>query len=67
MIGTTSTPEKAAIAKGNGAEHVINYSHESVVERVKELTGGEGVHGIFDGVGKDTYVCPLSPLRLALC
>jgi len=55
VIGTTSTPEKAAIAKENGAEHVILYTKESVVDRVNELTGGQGVHGIIDGVGKDTW------------
>ena len=55
VIGTTSTEEKAALAKANGAEHVILYGKgESVPDRVLELTGGQGVHAIFDGVGKDT-------------
>ena len=54
MIGTTSTPEKAELAKKNGAEHVILYTKENTAERVKEITNGEGVHAIFDGVGKDT-------------
>jgi NADPH:quinone reductase len=56
VIGTTSTPEKAEIAKRHGADHVILYKHEDVVQRVLEITNGEGVHAIFDGVGKDTYV-----------
>ena len=56
VIGTTSTPEKAALAKQHGADHVILYTRENVVERVLELTGGEGVHVVYDGVGKDTYV-----------
>ena len=56
VIGTTSTPEKAALAKAHGADHVILYTRENVVERVLELTGGEGVHVVYDGVGKDTYV-----------
>ena len=56
VIGTTSTPEKAAIAKAHGADHVILYTKENVVERVLELTNGEGVHVVYDGVGKDTYV-----------
>ena len=56
VIGTTSTPEKAALAKAHGADHVILYTKEDVVQRVLELTNGEGVHAIFDGVGKDTYV-----------
>ena len=60
VIGTTSTPEKAAIAKAHGADHVILYKQEDTVQRVLELTNGEGVHAIFDGVGKDT--CVLQPL-----
>ena len=56
VIGTTSTPEKAEIAKSYGADHVILYKQEDTVQRVLELTNGEGVHAIFDGVGKDTYV-----------
>ena len=54
VIGTTSTPEKAAIAKAHGADHVVLYKDEDTVERVLALTGGQGVHAIFDGVGKDT-------------
>ena len=54
VIGTTSTPEKAEIAKKHGADHVILYPTENTVERVLEITNGEGVHVIYDGVGKDT-------------
>jgi NADPH2:quinone reductase len=55
VIGTASTPEKAELAKQNGAEHVINYSKDSIVDKVLELTDGKGVQGIYDGVGKDTW------------
>lgn len=55
VIGTTSTKEKAEFAKKNGADHVILYKEEDTVTRVLEITKGEGVHAIFDGVGKDTY------------
>ena len=54
VIGTTSTPEKAALAKENGADHVILYKQEDVVKKTLELTNGEGVNVIYDGVGKDT-------------
>jgi len=54
VIGTTSTPEKAELAKSYGADHVILYKSENVTERVLEITGGAGVDGIFDGVGRDT-------------
>ncbi|KAG9222271.1 hypothetical protein CCMSSC00406_0006568 [Pleurotus cornucopiae] len=55
VIGTTSTPEKAELAKANGADHVILYKSEDTVQRVLEITNGEGVDAIFDGVGKDTF------------
>ena len=54
VIGTTSTSEKAAVAKSHSVDHVILYKSENVAERVLEITGGLGVHAIFDGVGKDT-------------
>jgi NADPH:quinone reductase len=57
IIGTTSSPEKAKIAKEYGADHVILYNQENTVQRVLEITNGEGVHAVYDGVGKDTYVC----------
>ncbi len=42
VIGTTSSEEKAQIAKENGCDHVIIYTKEDFVERVKELTNGQG-------------------------
>lgn len=54
VIGTTSTEEKARIAKEHGADHVILYRQEDTVQRVSEITNGEGVHAVYDGVGKDT-------------
>ncbi|KAL7285067.1 hypothetical protein ACG7TL_000158 [Trametes sanguinea] len=56
VIGTTSTEEKAAVARAHGADHVIIYTKENVVDRVLELTNGEGVHVVYDGVGKDTFL-----------
>jgi NADPH2:quinone reductase len=56
VIGTTSTKEKAELAKKAGADHVILYKDEDVVKRTLEITEGKGVHAVFDGVGKDTYV-----------
>ncbi|KAH9928988.1 NAD(P)-binding protein [Amylocystis lapponica] len=55
VIGTTSTPEKAALARAHGVDHVIIYPVEDTVQRVLEITNGEGVHAVFDGVGKDTF------------
>jgi len=63
LIGTVSSPEKAALAKANGAWEVIDYSRENVVERVKELTGGKKVPVVYDGVGKDTWLVSLDCLE----
>ncbi len=59
VIGTVSTEEKAAIARAAGADHIINYAREDTAARCRELTGGKGVHVVFDGVGKDTWEASL--------
>lgn len=64
VIGTAGTEEKANLAKGSGADEVIVYTREDFVERTKELTGGEGVHVVYDGVGKATFDGDLDVLRL---
>jgi NADPH2:quinone reductase len=63
LIGTVSSPEKAALARANGAWQVIDYSRENVVERVKELTQGAKVPVVYDGVGKDTWESSLDCLQ----
>ena len=63
VIGTTSSEEKAAIARAHGCDYVINYSHENVAERVRELTNGVGVNVVFDSVGKDTFMSSLDSLK----
>lgn len=63
VIGTVSTEEKAALARANGCDHVINYSHEDVVKRVREITNGVGVSVVFDSVGKDTFMASLDSLK----
>src|SRR5690606_1848221 len=67
MIGTVSSDEKAKLAKQHGCKHVINYRKENFVERVKEITNGEGVPVVYDSVGKDTFTDSLdclSPLGM---
>jgi NADPH2:quinone reductase len=63
VIGTVGSDEKAALAKAHGVEHVINYSQENFVERVKSLTGGKGVPVVYDAVGKSTWEGSLDCLR----
>ncbi|KAJ2999635.1 hypothetical protein HDV02_002404 [Globomyces sp. JEL0801] len=62
VIGTTSTPEKKALALKAGADHVILYKEEDIVERVKALTNNQGVNAVFDGVGKTTFDVSLACL-----
>jgi NADPH2:quinone reductase len=62
-IATVGSDEKAALAKAHGAEHVINYSRENFVEKVKAITGGKGVPVVYDGVGKATWEGSLDCLR----
>lgn len=63
VIGTVGSEEKAALARAHGYHHVINYTEENVVERVLEITGGEKLPVVYDGVGKDTFEMSLDCLR----
>jgi NADPH2:quinone reductase len=59
LIGTVSSPEKAAHAKALGAWETIDYSHENVASRVLELTDGKKCPVVYDGVGQDTWLTSL--------
>ncbi|MFG6137641.1 NADPH:quinone reductase [Halomonas sp. B23F22_10] len=63
LIGTVSSPEKAALAEKNGAWATIDYTREDVVERVRELTGGAMCDVVYDSVGKDTWETSLDCLK----
>jgi len=63
VIGTVSTEEKAEIARAHGCDHIINYSHEEVAVRVREITNGVGVSVVFDSVGKATFMSSLDSLK----
>jgi NADPH2:quinone reductase len=51
-----------SIARVHGCDHVINYSVENTVARVRELTGGKGVPVVYDGVGQATVMTSLDCL-----
>jgi NADPH:quinone reductase len=55
LIGTAGSDEKCRLAEQHGAAYTINYRREDVVARVREITGGKGVHVVYDPVGKDTW------------
>jgi NADPH2:quinone reductase len=63
VIGTVGSDEKAALAKAHGCDHPIVYTRENFVERVKEITSGEGVPVVYDSVGGDTFMKSLDCLR----
>ena len=55
VIGTVSSDEKAEVAKAHGCHHTINYTIDNFADRVIEITNGNGVPVVFDGVGKETF------------
>lgn len=63
LIGTVSSPEKAALAKAHGAWETIDYTREDVAARVLELTNGAKVPVVYDGVGKSTWLASLDSLQ----
>ena len=63
VIGTAGSDEKAKLAKAHGCKHVINYSTENFVERVKEITKGKKVPVVYDSVGKSTWEGSLDCLQ----
>jgi NADPH2:quinone reductase len=62
VVGTVGSEEKAKIAEAHGCDHAIQYRKEDFVAAVKKLTS-RGVHAVFDGVGKDTFMASLDCIR----
>lgn len=63
VIGTAGSAEKAELAREAGADAAIDYRTEDFVARTRELTGGEGVDVVYDGVGAATFDGSLDVLR----
>ncbi len=63
LIATAGGADKCKLALEHGAAFAIDYSHEDIVARVKEITGGVGVDVVYDSVGKDTWTRSLGCLR----
>ena len=63
MIATASSQEKRELARGNGASVTCGYGKEEVLDTVRRETAGEGVHVVFDGVGKATWGLSLEAVR----
>jgi len=63
LIGTAGGPEKCALAVEHGADVCIDYRREDFVARVRDLTDGQGVEAVMDGVGADTFDGSLDCLK----
>ena len=65
VIGTVSTEEKAKLARDNGVDEVVRHGEVAdLAAHVRSLTGGEGVHAVYDGIGAATFDAGLASLRV---
>jgi NADPH2:quinone reductase len=55
VLATTSTEEKARLAREAGADEVIFYNEQDFAAEVRRLTDGRGVQVVYDGVGRTTF------------
>lgn len=63
VIATTSSAEKASLAREAGAAEVIRYERDDVASEVSRLTDGRGVDVVYDGVGRATFHGSIDSLR----
>lgn len=63
MIGTAGSLEKVEMARAHGCTHVIDYTKENFVERVREITNGRGCDVVYDSIGRDTFPGSLDCLK----
>jgi NADPH:quinone reductase len=63
VLATVSTEEKAKLAREAGADEIIFYTKSDFEAETKRLTNGQGVHVVYDSVGKTTFEKGLNVLR----
>ena len=63
VLTTVGSEDKAGIARVRGADHVILYRQQDFREEVMRITGGEGVHVVYDAVGRETISRSIRSLR----
>jgi len=63
VIGTAGSDEKAQLARDAGADEAIIYTQQDFETETQRLTAGQGVHVVYDGVGKDTFAKDLNVMR----
>jgi NADPH2:quinone reductase len=62
VIGSTTSPQKADLARANGCAHVLDTSEPGWEKKVRQITGGAGVPVVYDSIGKDTFLAGLDCL-----
>jgi len=63
VIGTVSTAAKEEMARSAGADEVIRYTEDDFEAEVQRLTANDGVHVVYDSVGKTTFEKSLNVLQ----
>ncbi|PYQ39140.1 MAG: NADPH:quinone reductase [Acidobacteria bacterium] len=63
VLATVSTEEKAKLAREAGADEIILYTKSDFEAETRRLTNGQGVHVVYDSVGKTTFEKGLNVLR----
>lgn len=63
VIGRVSSEAKVEAARLAGADHVIVGTDGDFAGEVRRLSGGEGVHVVYDGAGPKTFEGSLASLR----
>ena len=63
VIGTTTSEAKKQLILANGATHAVNSRTENIAEVAREVTGGAGVHVVYDSVGPDVWSASIESLR----
>jgi NADPH2:quinone reductase len=63
VIGTVGSDEKAALARGHGCDHVVLYREQDFRQEVRRITEDEGVHVVYDSIGRLTIASSIRSLR----
>jgi NADPH2:quinone reductase len=63
VIGVVGSDAKAELAREHGCQHTLVLGRDDLAARVREFTGGQGAHVVYDSIGKDTFFASLDCLR----
>ena len=63
IVGTVSTEEKAEAARAAGCHHPVVRSKERFVDKVRDVTDGEGAAVVYESIGRETLQDSLDSLR----